>query len=87
MRPLLVIRAMVALLLFEAVAFVGVYLAQQTLNLKSAIEYTTLWQQERTEKEFWQAKVRCARKLNGCSLRAEELEMLRAYGPLKRGEM
>lgn len=68
-------RALIALLLVEAVVIGGVFTARYILELEASIHYYMLWQQEKVEREFWEEKVECAKKLNGCSMRAVELRL------------
>lgn len=68
----MILRALVALLLLEAIVAGGVFTARLVLSLEGELFYHTLYVQEKLERTYWEDKVRCARKENGCEKRVVE---------------
>ena len=68
----MILRALAAILLLEAILAGGIFCFRYALDLKDDHLYYGLYHQEKVEREFWQEKVECAKKLNGCSKRAVE---------------
>jgi hypothetical protein len=67
-----VLKLLVALLLIEGALYGGIHAARSVLEMSASIEYWTLYQQEKVQRQFWESKMACAQKLNGCSKLAVE---------------
>jgi hypothetical protein len=68
----IILRMLIALLLMEAIVAGGVITARLVFDLQGEQFYYNAYHQEKIERVYWEDKVRCARKLNGCDKQAVE---------------
>jgi len=74
----LITEFVIGVLLFEAMVCGAIYTFRYASDFADASHYYNLYQTERITAEFYQSKVECAKKQNGCSKQAVETAIRRA---------